>query len=105
MLDIFSLFSLFILPATVKVISAKLSKSGSPLVVLATRHAYLFDMSLKCWLRVADDCFPASNFASSWTLGSALGGELAALQVDVRKFQARKPGWSRFVLFTHKYVI
>ncbi|XP_057806157.1 protein HIRA isoform X2 [Salvia miltiorrhiza] len=80
---------------TVKVISAKLSKSGSPLVVLATRHAYLFDMSLKCWLRVVDDCFPASNFSSSWTLGSALGGELAALQVDVRKYLARKPGWSR----------
>ncbi|KAI3450698.1 hypothetical protein Pfo_007363 [Paulownia fortunei] len=80
---------------TIKVISAKLSKSGFPLVVLATRHAYLFDMSLMCWLRVADDCFPASNFASSWTLGSAHGGELASLQVDVRKFLARKPGWSR----------
>ncbi|KAG8387508.1 hypothetical protein BUALT_Bualt02G0028400 [Buddleja alternifolia] len=80
---------------TIKVISAKISKSGSPLVVLATRHAYLFDMSLMCWLRVADDCFPASNFASSWTLGSAHAGELAALQVDVRKFLARKPGWSR----------
>ncbi|KAL6511029.1 hypothetical protein OROGR_022153 [Orobanche gracilis] len=80
---------------TIKVISAKLSKSGSPLVVLATRHAYLFDISLMCWLRVADDCFPASNFASSWNLGSAHGGELASLQVDVRKFLARKPGWSR----------
>ncbi|KAL8130119.1 hypothetical protein V2J09_019274 [Rumex salicifolius] len=80
---------------TIKVISAKLSKSGSPIVVLATRHAFLFDTSLKCWLRVADDCFPASNFASSWNLGSAHNGELAALQVDVRKFLARKPGWSR----------
>lgn len=80
---------------TIKVISAKLSKSGFPLVVLATRHAYLFDTSLMCWLRVADDCFPASNFASSWNLGSVHGGELAALQVDVRKFLARKPGWSR----------
>ncbi|XP_051113355.1 protein HIRA isoform X2 [Andrographis paniculata] len=79
----------------IKVISAKLSKAGSPLVVLATRHAYLFDTSLMCWLRVADDCFPASNFASSWTLGSTHGGELAALQVDVRKYLARKPGWSR----------
>ncbi|KMT05507.1 hypothetical protein BVRB_7g176310 [Beta vulgaris subsp. vulgaris] len=81
--------------ATIKIISAKLSKSGSPLVVLATRHAFLFDMSLKCWLRVADDCFPASNFASSWNLGSSQSGELATLQVDVRKFLARKPGWSR----------
>lgn len=78
-------------------ISAKLSKSGSPLVVLATRHAFLFDMSLMCWLRVADDCFPASNFASSFNLGSMHSGELAALQVDVRKFLARKPGWSRFI--------
>lgn len=81
--------------ATIKIISAKLSKSGSPLVVLATRHAFLFDMSLRCWLRVADDCFPASNFASSWNLGSSQSGELATLQVDVRKFLARKPGWSR----------
>lgn len=80
---------------TIKVISAKLSRSGSPLVVLATRHAFLFDMSLMCWLRVADDCFPASNFASSWNLGSVQSGELAALQVDVRKYVARKPGWSR----------
>jgi protein HIRA/HIR1 len=79
---------------TIKVISARLSKSGYPLVVLATRHAFLFDMSLMCWLRVADDCFPASNFASSWNMGS-VHGELAALQVDVRKFLARKPGWTR----------
>ncbi|XP_011046273.1 PREDICTED: protein HIRA-like isoform X2 [Populus euphratica] len=80
---------------TIKVISVKLSKSGSPLVVLATRHAFLFDMSLMCWLRVADDCFPASNFAGSWNLGSIQSGELAALQVDVRKFLARKPCGSR----------
>ncbi|XP_054811410.1 protein HIRA isoform X3 [Prosopis cineraria] len=80
---------------TIKVISAKLSRSGSPLIVLATRHAFLFDMGLKCWLRVADDCFPASNFASSWSLGSIQSGELAALQVDVRKYLARKPGWTR----------
>ncbi|CAA7047212.1 unnamed protein product [Microthlaspi erraticum] len=80
---------------TIKVISVKLSKSGSPLVVLATRHAFLFDTSLMCWLRVADDCFPASNFSSSWNLGSAPCGELAGLQVDVRKYMARKPGWNR----------
>ncbi|GER36571.1 protein HIRA [Striga asiatica] len=43
----------------------------------------------------SDDCFPVSNFASSWTVGSTLGGELASLQNDVRKFLARKPGWSR----------
>ncbi|XP_071711114.1 protein HIRA-like isoform X2 [Rutidosis leptorrhynchoides] len=79
----------------VKVISAKLSKSGYPLVTLATRHAFMFDMSLMCWLRVADDCFPASNFASSFNLGFPQNGELAALQVDVRKLMARKPGWSR----------
>lgn len=80
---------------TIKVISVKLSKSGAPLVVLATRHAFLFDMNVKCWLRVADDCFPASNFSSSWSLGSIQSGELAALQVDLRKYLARKPGWTR----------
>lgn len=83
---------------TIKVISVKLSKSGSPLVVLATRHAFLFDMNVKCWLRVADDCFPASNFSSSWSLGSIQSGELAALQVDLRKYLARKPGWTRYVV-------
>ncbi|CAN1252265.1 Protein HIRA [Linum perenne] len=80
---------------TIKVISAKLSKSGSPLVVLDNRHAFLFDTSLRCWLRVADDCFPTSNFASSWNLGSAHSGELSALQVEVRKYLGRKPSWSR----------
>ncbi|XP_072998786.1 protein HIRA-like isoform X1 [Typha latifolia] len=79
----------------IRVISARFSRSGSPLVVLATRHAFLFDMSLMCWLRIADDCFPASNFASSFSLCSLQGGELGKLQVDVGKFMTRKPSWSR----------
>ncbi|CAL4958672.1 unnamed protein product [Urochloa decumbens] len=78
---------------TVKIISAKFSRCGSPLVVLASRHAFLYDMSLKCWLRIADDCFPASNFATSF--GSTQGGELGKLQIDIGKFMARKPIWSR----------
>ncbi|CAL5090281.1 unnamed protein product [Urochloa decumbens] len=77
----------------VKVISAKFSRCGSPLVVLANRHAFLYDMSMKCWLRIADDCFPASNFASSFS--SPQGGELGKLQIDIGKFMARKPIWSR----------
>ncbi|CAD6214841.1 unnamed protein product [Miscanthus lutarioriparius] len=77
----------------VKVISAKFSRCGFPLVVLASRHAFLFDMSMKCWLRIADDCFPASNFASSFS--SPQGGELGKLQIDLGKFMARKPIWSR----------
>jgi protein HIRA/HIR1 len=81
------------LTGTVKVISAKFSRCGSPLVVLASRHAFLYDMSLKCWLRIADDCFPASNFASSFS--STQGGELGKLQIDIGKFMARKPIWSR----------
>ncbi|TVU10554.1 hypothetical protein EJB05_44095 [Eragrostis curvula] len=77
----------------VKVISAKFSRCGSPLVVLASRHAFLYDMNMKCWLRIADDCFPASNFASSFS--SSQGGELGKLQIDIGKFMARKPIWSR----------
>ena len=80
---------------TIRVISARFSRAGSPLVVLATRHAFLFDMSLMCWLRIADDCFPASNFASSFNLSSIQSGELGKLQVDVGKFMARKPSWTR----------
>ncbi|OAY81950.1 Protein HIRA [Ananas comosus] len=80
---------------TPQVISVRFSRSGSPLVVLATRHAFLFDMSLKCWLRIADDCFPGSNYASSFSLSSTQSGELGKLQVDVGKFMARKPSWSR----------
>lgn len=91
-------YTVTVFAGSIKVISVKLSKSGSPLVVLATRHAFLFDTSLMCWLRVADDCFPASNFSSSWNLGSAPCGELAGLQVDVRKYMARKPGWNRLIL-------
>ena len=91
-------YTVTVFTGSIKVISVKLSKSGSPLVVLATRHAFLFDTSLMCWLRVADDCFPASNFSSSWNLGSAPCGELAGLQVDVRKYMARKPGWNRLIL-------
>ncbi|PKA60543.1 Protein HIRA [Apostasia shenzhenica] len=80
---------------SIRVISARFSKSGSPLVVLATRHAFLYDLNLKCWLRIADDCFPASNFASSFSLNSIHSGELGNLQVDVGKFMARKPTWTR----------
>ncbi|KAJ1282222.1 hypothetical protein BS78_03G035000 [Paspalum vaginatum] len=78
---------------TVKAISAKFSRCGSPLVVLASRHVFLYDMSLKCWLRIADDCFPASNFASSFSYPQ--GGELGKFQIDIGKFMARKPIWSR----------
>ncbi|KAJ3681559.1 hypothetical protein LUZ60_016048 [Juncus effusus] len=76
----------------IKVISAKFSKCGSPLIVLATRHAFLYDSGMKCWLRIADDCFPASNFATCLDLKA---GELAKLQVEAGKFMARKPIWNR----------
>ena len=82
-----------LLTGAVKVISAKFSRCGFPLVVLASRHTFLFDMSMKCWLRIADDCFPASNFASSFS--SPQGGELGKLQIDLGKFMARKPIWNR----------
>ncbi|KAM0899457.1 hypothetical protein ACQ4PT_021315 [Festuca glaucescens] len=78
---------------TVKIISAEFSRCGSPLVVLVNRHAFLYDMSMKCWLRIADDCFPGSNFSSSFS--STQGGELGKLQIDIGKFMARKPMWSR----------
>ncbi|CAM0953172.1 unnamed protein product [Alopecurus aequalis] len=77
----------------VKIISAKFSRCGSPLVILVNRISFLYDMSMKCWLRIADDCFPASNFSSSFS--STQGGELGKLQIDIGKYMARKPMWSR----------
>ncbi|KAG5106142.1 hypothetical protein JHK82_043112 [Glycine max] len=92
---VFVLSVVYLIAGTIKVIYAKLSKYGSPLVIFATRHAFLFDTSLKCWLRVTNDYFPASNFASSWCMGLIQSGELAALQVDVRKYLAWKPSLTR----------
>ncbi|KAF5193563.1 Hira-like protein [Thalictrum thalictroides] len=77
----------------IKVLAARFSNSGSPLVILANRHAFLYDMSLMCWMRIVDDCFPASKFASSLNLGSV--GELASLHVDVGKLLTKKQIWSR----------
>ncbi|PIA28331.1 hypothetical protein AQUCO_07200174v1 [Aquilegia coerulea] len=77
----------------IKVIAARFSNSGSPLVILANRHAFLYDTSLMCWMRIVDDCFPASKFASSLNLGAV--GELASLHVDVGKLLTRKQILSR----------
>ena len=40
---------------------------------------YFFDMSTKCWLRVGDDCFPASNFASSFSSTKVSARQVAHL--------------------------
>jgi protein HIRA/HIR1 len=60
----------------------RLSKAGLPLAVLGNRTTLGFDPSLRCWLRLADDAFVGSAFASVYTLGAAgPGAELAAMQV------------------------
>eukprot|EP00850_Spirogloea_muscicola_P023746 SM000385S14624 [mRNA] locus=s385:59758:64250:- [translate_table: standard] len=74
------------LSGKLNVVSARLSTaSGSPIVVLLNRHAFLFHMAMGVWLRVADDAFPASDFVSSWGGGDGAegGGELASLQAGV----------------------
>ncbi|KAL5647527.1 hypothetical protein ACJX0J_041882, partial [Zea mays] len=53
---------------------------------------FSYDISLKYCLRIADDCFPASNFASPFSFPQ--GGELGKLQIDISKLMARKPIWS-----------
>lgn len=44
-----------------RVISARISEAGAPLIVLENQHIFLFHMELKCWVQVAD-CFPSSRF-------------------------------------------
>lgn len=46
------------------VIKARLSKNGSPLVVLSNCTASLYHLGMKTWMRVADSGFPSSAFAS-----------------------------------------
>ncbi|CAM6104964.1 unnamed protein product [Calypogeia fissa] len=45
----------------VRVISARISEAGAPLIVLENQHIFLFHMDLKCWVQVADS-FPSSRF-------------------------------------------
>ncbi|KAL3690600.1 hypothetical protein R1sor_016909 [Riccia sorocarpa] len=45
----------------VKVVSARISEVGAPLVVLENHVVFLFHMDLRCWLRIADS-FPSSTF-------------------------------------------
>ena len=84
---------------TMKLASARLSKAGAPLVVLANRHAFIFNLGMCCWLRVADDTFPASNFVSTWpdSAVSADKGELALLQAGVARAAGPSFLWNRLV--------
>lgn len=73
--------------------------AGAPLVVLANRHAFLFNLGMCSWLRVADDTFPASNFVSTWpdSAASAENGELALLQAGVARAAGPSFLWNRSV--------
>ncbi|KAJ7559671.1 hypothetical protein O6H91_04G095700 [Diphasiastrum complanatum] len=77
----------------IKIISARLSRAGFPIIVLTNHHAFLFHLNMRCWLRVADDMFPASNFVST---ASAEEGELASLQAAAAVGSARNfmQSWS-----------
>lgn len=81
---------------TVKVISAKLSASGWPLVQLVNYDAFLYNPGMKCWMRIVDNSFPASKFALSLDLSSAKGGELARLQAGVARYNIRRNLWNRY---------
>ncbi|KAH8971705.1 hypothetical protein BDL97_02G157900 [Sphagnum fallax] len=88
-----------------KVVSARLSQAGAPLVVLANQHAFLFHLNMHCWLRVADDGFPASNFVTTWPEVSAPAetGELALLQAGVTGAAGKNFIWNRSSLEEEKW--
>lgn len=88
---------------TMKLVSARLSKAGAPLVVLANRHAFIFNSSMCCWLRVADDTFPASNFVSAWP--DADDGELANLQAGVAVAAGPSFLWNRLVYSNLNFIL
>nr|XP_024398569.1 protein HIRA-like isoform X2 [Physcomitrium patens] len=86
---------------TMKLVSARLSKAGAPLIVLVNRHAFIFNIGMCCWLRVADDSFPASNFVSTWP--DADNGELANLQAGVARAAGPSFLWNRMSLSEEKW--
>jgi protein HIRA/HIR1 len=86
---------------SLKVVSARLSQAGVPLVVLANQHAFLFHLNMRCWQRVADDTFPASNFVTTWPDMStaAEAGELASIQAGVTSAAGQTFIWNRLVIY------
>ncbi|KAK9830498.1 hypothetical protein WJX72_012086 [[Myrmecia] bisecta] len=67
-------------PATVEVVSVRLSSGDGPLVVLSNRTAFAFHMAMKCWMRVADQAYPASSFLSVFPTPTS--GELSRIQAE-----------------------
>lgn len=87
---------------SLKVVSARLSQAGVPLVVLANQHAFLFHLNMRCWQRVADDTFPASNFVTTWpdmSTPAAEAGELASIQAGVTSAAGQTFIWNRLVIY------
>eukprot|EP00898_Chlorokybus_atmophyticus_P000368 jgi/Chlat1/1331/Chrsp118S01752 len=65
------------------VTSVRLSGAGIPMAVLSNRHAFAWHADMACWLRVADDSFAASDYASSTTAGHVNGVEVSGPPVEV----------------------
>ncbi|KAJ9507589.1 hypothetical protein QJQ45_019230, partial [Haematococcus lacustris] len=70
-----------------KVAVVRLAATGAPVVVLRNHHAYTFHTHMACWMRIADDSAPASQFHSAM---AATHGDLGRAQADVAA--ARRPG-------------
>lgn len=72
-----------------EVSSLRLTPQGVPVAVLSNQLAYAFHRNLDCWLRVADDAFPASSYHSITSTGTLAQGELARLQQAAAQAQRR----------------
>ncbi|EFJ23133.1 hypothetical protein SELMODRAFT_267866 [Selaginella moellendorffii] len=83
-----------------RIISARFSEAGAPLVVLANGHAFLFHSKMRSWLRIADDFFPSSSFVSTWPPSG--DGELAGLQKGAATLGKTNFSWNR-TLINEKY--
>ncbi|KAF5833723.1 TUP1-like enhancer of split-domain-containing protein [Dunaliella salina] len=72
--------------AAAAVLNAGLTQTGIPLLIMQNHHAYSYNEGWACWMRVADDAFPASHFHSSF---SSNQGILSSVQAAVAG--ARQP--------------
>jgi len=69
-------------PSQRHVLAVSLTSSGLPVLVLDNNHAYVFENSLRSWMRVADNDFGGSVFNTTMSIPSGEeGNELALLQM------------------------
>lgn len=66
-------------------LTAKLTHVGMPVLIMHNHHAYAYHEGWACWMRVADDAFPASHFHSTFSSNQGMLGSVQAAVAGARQ--------------------